>query len=308
MRGKCSTVLLIFISLAALIYTLSVNTYAQTVNATDNITINVTIKPKTIVDINPTSLTFTGDGTGLEPGQVGEQKQIQIENLGSVNITYIWFNNSYPSENPFGTGNVSKYDSGNWVVVKKYTDPDSAFAFPNRVEYVQNPNYPLIYLTLNHEGDAYGRFRNGSSEYFWELDNSTTGGYCNTTINFWIGDSPHTQSETGDIDLTDNTPVQLQNAGAGYEKWSYGAVNINGMQLCVAAYYDCTKVMFYKWNKDAPGADSCSNAKYFLEGATDGNLVPGASTYANVTVYVPYGVPYSTEGITGRLTVIVSSE
>ena len=277
--------------------------HAPAVNATDTLTVSVIIKQKAIVDINPASFVWSGvGGEGLEPGEEGEEKAIQIENLGSVNITYIWFNNSYPSENPFGTGDVSKYDSGNWVVIRK-NQTGEKYYFPGRMEYRQpHETYPIIYLTLPANWVSYGRFRNGSAEYFWALVNGTAN--C-TDGTLYLGTEPHTKDQTGDTDLTDNDHSITNVNGI----WGVTAVNIGGsMPMCAAVHYTCDKIYFYHWNMDAPGATTCSNAEYFLDGATDTPIVPGASAYANINVRVPYGVPYDVSGINGTLTVLVSTE
>lgn len=296
-----SSLLVGFLSLIIFAFTLGVHTVeAQDINATDTLNVSVTIAEKCIVDISPASLNWSQP---LDPGSEGSNKTIQIENLGSVNLTHVWFNNSYPASRPFGTGLSTAYDSGNWMVIGNYTG-GGQFYFPNRVEY--NESSVIVYLTGPGSNQPpavpYGRFRNSSFEYFWAVESGTTN---YTDGDFYIGDTPHTQDQTGDADLSNNAPQGLTSLG----DWGYRAITVNGMAICVAMYHDASKAMFYKFNMDAPGADSCSNAQYFINQSSDGAIVPGASGYARVAPYVPYGVVYNVTDpeITGTLTVIVSA-
>ncbi|MCD6367657.1 MAG: hypothetical protein J7L45_01070 [Candidatus Aenigmarchaeota archaeon] len=272
---------------------------AAVTNATDQISVSVNISAKCIVDVSPSSLVWS---TPLDPGSVGERKDVQIENLGSVNITHVWFNNSYPSTRPFGTAVSSNYDSGNWIAISVDTD-GQPYYFPNRVDY--NESQRVVYLT-GSDGNTppqvpYGRFRNSSYEYFWDVEAGACGNYtCGT---FYIGTSPHTKTQTGDVDLSDNTGTTLTSIG----NWGYAAITVGSENLCVAMYHDGSKAMFYKWNMDAPGAESCSNAAYFV--GSSNSIVPGASAYARVRVFVPYGVYYNATNptIPGTLTVLANT-
>ena len=296
------TILLVFT------FTLGFNNWAAAVdvNATDVVNVSVTIGEKCIVDISPSELNWS---TPIDPGGTGAYKKIQIENLGSVNLTYVWFNNSYPLSDPFGTGLSTAYDSGNFMTISKDSD-GLTYYFPNRVDY--NASYEIIYLKGPGGNQPptvpYGRFRNSSFEYFWAVTAGTTN---YTDGNFYISDTPHTQSQTGDADLSDNSANSLTTVTTGSEAGDWGVANVtvNGMDLCVAVYYDGSKAMFYKWNMDAPGAQNCANADYFVNETADGAITPGASAYARVSPYVPYGVVYNSTNpeILGTITVIVSA-
>ncbi len=308
--------LLIFVALAfsVAIGMNAKNVEATTINASDIITVLVNISKKCIVDISPSSLNWT---TPMDPGSEGAYKSIQIENMGSVNLTYVWFNNSYPSSRPFGTGLSTAYDAGNFMTISNNTDGQTYY-FPNSVEY--NESSPIVYLrgpdSNTPPGVPYGRFRNASREYFWSVWDNNGGNDGNyTNADFYIGSTPHTQTATGDADLSDNAPNTLTLVSTGSEagKWGVASINVNGMLICVAVYQDASKAMFYKWNMDAPGAESgpgCSNAAYFINGTANGNIMPGASGYARVAPFVPYGVVYNQTQpeITGTITVLVTAQ
>ncbi len=288
----------------AIVFTLGLNVNkvgAAETNATDEINVTIRINEKSIVDISPATLNWT---TPLDPGSTGSYKRIQIENMGSVNLTHVWFNNSYPDSDPFGTGLSKNYDAGNFMAISKDQDGQKYY-FPNRVDY--NATSDIIYLKGPNSNTPpnvpYGRFRNASKEYFWTVDCSV-GDNC-TEGNLRIGQSPHTQSQTGEWDLSDNGDTGLTSLG----DWGYAAITVNGDQICVAMYHDGTKAMFYKYNMDAPGAESCGNADYFIDYSEDGAIYPGASGYARIRPLVPYGVVYNSTNpeISGSVTVLVNT-
>ncbi|RLJ06767.1 MAG: hypothetical protein DRP16_04705 [Candidatus Aenigmatarchaeota archaeon] len=271
--------------------------YAQ--QSSDIINVSVTVRQKTIIDITPTSLTWTDVDPGSEAGASNETNgwgSIQIENLGSTNISYVWFNNSYPASRPFGTGANGSYDAGNFVVIKRNWT-GTVYYFPNRFEY--NASKTIIYVTVP-SGWWYGRFRNASWEYFWAVNASKYPSCNQTGTEFRIGIYAHNKTSQGSTDLTDPTQYReysLTNDGS----WGYAAVNVSpdNTSYCVAVANTCDRAMFYHWNMDAPGAGSCANAEYF----SDSTLTPGDWLIADVLVRVPYGVAYG-QVQTGQLTVI----
>lgn len=272
-----------------------------TVTKTDTITISVNVAELTMVDINPTSLSWAG----IPPGGVGEDKAIQIENIGSTNITKIWFNNSFEPEYPYGSGNISKYNAGNFVVIKRNQNGAQYF-FPNRVEY--NESATEIYLSLPSNTIAHGRFRNSSYEYFWAI---TSNDY------FYIGKTPHTKEQTGTVDFTGTCDGLTSTTGTNdcragpitrdADGWGYADVYIGGntnyAPYAIAISPDNSTVYFYHWNMDLPGASVLSNPEYF----TTSTLYPGGWIVANVSVFVSYGTPTGNlpQGI---LTVIAQSD
>jgi len=283
-----------------------------TVNDSESANITVNISSITMVDITPSDFAWTG----VYPGDVGdssdEQKggyyAIQIENIGSRNITHVWFNASYPGYNPFGTGNNSA-DAGNFVVLSKNTSSNE-FWFINRVEY--NTTAELVYLRdpdNNMPPDAshyiYGRYHNASNEYFWMIDNATE---CNATGTLiYVGENPHSKTQTGSTDFTnassDIDSFQLTN----YKDYGYTDITtgpLNG--LCVAVDHTCTRVFFSKWNADAP-FHLCNNVNYaydYNETGTPTPLVPGDSFAMSIKVYIPYGIYAGST--TGEITAIVN--
>jgi len=296
---------------------------AANVTANDTIQLWVTVAEKTMVDIQPDQLAWQNVPPGSETlasQAVGFPKEVvQIENIGSTNISYIWFNNSYPSDLPFGSGLSSEYDAGNFVVVRR-NETNAKYFFVNRVEYNESE---VIYLQLpSPESDwAHGRFRSANKEWFWAVNVST--GVCNES-NFRIGKQPHNQSQLGDVDLrtcdtgltaTGPNPCREGNLQAttlapyANGEWGYADVyigpNTDYENYTVAVYWNCSsyvKVMFYHWNMDAPGAqETASHPEYFY----NTTLKPGEHIIANVKLRIPYGT--AAGNITGALTVTVKA-
>ena len=303
---------------------------ALDVNDTETANISVTISTVTMVNIDPYILTWEG----LNPGDIGNATKettnyfaIQIENIGSNNITHIWFNSSYPSSRPFGTANTTAYDAGNFVVLAKENlseipggatasycaDLSNAtndgrygrYKYPNRVEYPEVRS--LVYLkddagNMPPSNRDYGRFRFANEEYFWMVINDTN---CSGKV-FHIGNESHTATQSGTVDFsgTDDVEITLSTPSEG---WCYGNItghsHLNGYGVLVQNGISGSnrKVQLVWWNKDALTSGQVGH--YFYEGS---NLVPGQSTAACIKVYIPYGV---NEGAvkTGVLTVVVNS-
>lgn len=272
-------------------------------NETGNATVSLTIGSKTMIDITPSVLNYgTQDpGTMIENYTYNSQNlsQIQIENIGSTNLTDVWFNTTRPTIRPFGTGVVTNYDAANFLAIKNSTMGESGFAFVDRLEF--NHSKDIVYLTLPDNYKRQGRLHIGPDEYFWAT--ASTGNYCNGTgtATLDIGTTAHTTGATGDIVLNDN-PQSISSI-SGNSDW--GVVNdfaVGSAHYCAAVSADCSKVRFYRWNIDAPGAGGCTLDERYQSTT----LYPGDSFAVDVRLYVPYGVPVGTV-TNGTLTVIATA-
>ena len=276
---------------------------AYAASTTSNASVTVTIGAVTIVDVTPQTMDF-----GIAyPGSIDYNytdggvtlTQIQIENLGSTNITRVWFNVTQPATNPFGTGDPTAYDPANFLTLKRTTD--TTYYFIDRKEW--NSTYQIIYLKLPSNWKTYGKIRDANHEYFWTINGSLTA--CNETGNtLVIGLTPHNETQTGTIDLdTGNVWIGTINAGNVGDDWGIvDAANVGGAQYCIAVYKDCSLLRVYKWNPDAPEAATCTTDSDFNTGI----MYPGDSIIADVALHVPYGVPQGTLS-TGTLTVLAST-
>ena len=276
--------------------------------ANDTVIINVTVRKVAMVSIDPDKLSWVdvppggvGDGSNEE---TGNYTGVWIENIGSANISYVWLNSTYPSSRPFGTGNPLAYDAGNFVVVTP-NESTIPFHFVNRVEY---PDPDTMYVKVNRNPpDFFGRFRNSSYEYFFELVADVPGNCTNGTLYF--GDTPKTQYSSGDIDLTDNAGIVIKAVGIGGKTWGVGEVNVSTEErYCVMFDDQCRYVIFNRWNKDLFGntdmSTYCPDVDGYLVNAASQPLYPGQVLKASIRVFVPYGVAHGTVK-PGVLTVFV---
>ncbi len=277
---------------------------AHSAAANDTVTISINVSQVTMVDINPSNLTWSSRGSYvIGPGSVADNEteasnysNIWVENIGSVNITKIWFDNSYPSATPFGTGNNGSYDPANMIVVDNSTDGDKNYTFVNRVEFPESDSmYIKVTTDINQtNGNLFGRFRNASNEYFFEYDGLASN--CSNGGEFYWSDTAKTKTSTGDTDLTSGSSITLStleiSSGRYTGNWSFGEVQIGGANqpyYCVAIPEDCSKIMFSNRNADAPGVtnSNCGNVTDYL---SEDVLYPGAMKKAWVKAYVPLGV------------------
>ncbi len=185
------------------------------INATSDAIVYVTINRVTMIDINPQYLQwgyvtpghnyFLYNATNQSgKGLLAENLEgIVVENIGSTNITRVWFNNTYPTSRPFGTGNVLNYDPANWILFKinntnrsDATGDMNKYRYINRVEY--NESARLLYLQDDGLANPHqGRLRVGNYEYYFAYD----GDNQTDQMTFRIGIRPHNETMTGDIDL-----------------------------------------------------------------------------------------------------------
>ncbi len=272
--------------------------------ASDNVTINITVYPVAMVDINPTNLTWLN----IPPGGVGDSSNeannytgIWIENIGSVNITKAWLYASYPAKYPFGTGNPAIYDPSNMVAVS--LTPNGPFQFVNRFEYLDSFYIPSFYI--KNDTPYWGRFRNASYEYFFEIKPpATASNNCSATGTIIeVGEIPHTQTQLGFVNFANGcTPPACESftvtenasyTGTQFPDTIYGFANvsINGEWYFVAIATNCSYVIFGKYDADMPGASlyAGNNITYMVTPSNP--LLPGGVVEAYARAYVPYGVP-----------------
>lgn len=319
----------------------------------NSLQVQVNITEKTIIDIQPKDFAWGQGGAQVQPGTIaGPDKEqnsygrIQIENLGSVNISQIWFNTTFPDQRPFGTGAATNYDSANFIALDSnksgVTDHNQ---FVNRKEYGLNQpaGQDIIYLETPSGWD-YGRFRDSSQEYFWTVDD--TGASLDGSL-FRIGVDPHNESQTGSSNLdtacqggdgagsnTECNGYTLSTGNFGGTDYAYTDVEVGALDSTNNAidgdgkYYcavmnesqvlksgdtesDRPAVFFIKWNKGFPATNQggCDYATNYTVGASAPvqQLTPGQWITRNIRARVPYGV-VSANLPTGSLYVLANSQ
>ena len=278
-----------------------------------NASVSVTISSVTWINIDPDVVSWTGVNPGTQTGvATGGYYAIEIENIGSQNITKVWANATFENARPWGTGDPAAYNAGNFILLTA-NQSDSTLYFVNRIEF--NESGTLVYLkdptgALPPSHYSYGRIRNASNEYFWMIDNAAG---CNGVAppSLLIGTVPHNRQQSGTTDFSGAgvTTVGLTQVNVGGTNWGVGNINAGAFAgYCAAIDGACGRLWIYHWNMDAPGAGtaSCTNAKYLksANGISEGSLAPGAYFAANITLRVPYGVALGT--INGVLTILAS--
>jgi hypothetical protein len=206
--------------------------------------INVSVSGTTELDVRPTQLNYT---TALEPGvqaspsdEENGYSAVEIENIGSNNISQVYVEASQPTTNPFGTGTTSSYDSGNFVMVNTNSSVNGDYGtaegwdtslasgvpqnyhYVNRVEFEDDPipsyidlaqsNTPLKFSNPSTLEADVGRFREGDQWYFYTIyyDGSTDAAACSGgNSELWVGNDPHTPTATGTTDFTDQSNADV---------------------------------------------------------------------------------------------------
>jgi hypothetical protein len=295
---------------------------AQVENDTET-DITVTVDARTAIDVSPESLDFGS----MVPGEsktdtVGDFSALEIENVGSTNLTNIQFNTSTPDSNPFGTGVGSNHDVGNFVQIAPQEDnmagiPDTnAYKFVTRKEFNESNDLSYVFA---EDGWDYGRFRVEGQELFWAVNTDTSvssSGGCSTTgsDDFRVGVNAHNRTTTGSTDFTSGS--------SEYDSYSLSGVSDYALATDVtvdvpnhdARTYDvlvkCDGSQTYtartKYSVNPLGVDisgDASAANYVLDSGEE-DMFPGEHFTTNVSISVPRGVASSSSALTGTLQVL----
>jgi len=257
----------------------------QAEDVNDTATINVTIQAVAEITVSPDILSWID----IQPGHTGGTKLLDIINTGSLNVTNIY---AYvdtledETERPYGSANATKYAAGGVIVFKNETY--NKFFFAGRIEWNWTEAISNLNMTPSATGvnspKAWGFFKNTSFEYVWLLGNGT-GGFCNNTgAQFAISD--YEDNGTAETRTPTTTSINLDSGDANFGYFSINRASSPLYESCVAAYYDCSKIYIYRYDKRS-GFGSCSNSRYVQ--APD--LPPGDVHTLTLDVYIPYGIP-----------------
>jgi len=247
---------------------------------TDTIDVDVEVASQVSIKVSPDYIRFWG----MDPGtyQVNSTHFV-IENIGSANITKIWASAATPTVDPFSTDDISDFRASNFIAIANETGEDG-YLFVNRMEY--NETLPS-YVTPRTGSKANGRFRNSTYEYFWSLvpdPDDPTGNVTNGTL--YIGNSPHTSTQQGTVDLNGADVTAVSLTGTGVNEIG-GSHPLNNYCVIATQSGDNVKLQLFKWNADLDDGTNCNNFDYLYRGL----LVPSNTTYITIAAYVPLGVP-----------------
>lgn len=230
-----------------------------------------------VISINVVQAGFTF--SDISVGAISSGQTLTISNTGDQNISSIYIYVTNPSSDPIGTGNSASYDTGNFILFQNNT---SSSFFANHIEF--NQSAP-IYLTLPSNSVSSGRFRVGYAEYFWALVPGSGVNCTNGTL--YIGNSVHNKTNIGDVDLSDNSGIQLSVIDSGARGAS--DISVGGDQYCGIVQSNCSSISLVKWNKGNTPYDSqsiCNNDYYIYTGT----LEPAQSIDLTIFAQIPYGV------------------
>ena len=287
------------------------------VNQTEQANVSVTVSAVTMVDIAPATFTYIASpgqacGKDISNGLCNETANnyfaIQVENIGSWNVTKIWFNVSQESQSPFGVGSDAYVNPGNFVALST-NETTNDFYFVDRKEFKELRNVVFLRdpdgnMPANLTKFNYGRMHNGTNEYFYMIENSTYGG-CNVSGISYIrvGVNARSLVQIGSTDFSTGPSVNYiqinltTRSQAGYPAYAMGNISTGALSGYAIAVENTTCVVrFSKWNKDFPFDVGASNYSF------SGMLTPGDSLAKKIGIIVPYGIYASTK--TGQLTAI----
>lgn len=263
-------------------------------NVADTVTIDVNVTQWASITVWPETLNWTTVSTG----SAGGLQYLTIKNVGSLNVSQIY---SYvdtlttEASRPYGSGDPKSYSAGGVITLKNETD--SNYYFAGRIEWNWTQDIP------NHVWDvispvAWGYFRSTNNDYVWVLGNGTAGRCNETGAQFKI------ESDTDLGTANERTPdVDGGTVQTGTD-WGYFTISSSPLtEYCVAAYYNCSKIYIYHFDKRTnPNFGTCSNSAY-LQVAI---LVPGYTMILTLDAWVPNGYPAGFLNTT-TLTVVATS-
>lgn len=297
---------------------------AQDSQSDINVTVN--ISEETIIDIQPSQFAWGVGGAGIIPGNPAGPSEEQngygsilIENLGSVNINQVWFESTKPDERPFGTGQASVYNPGNFLTLNN----GSGYRFIERREYaLSSSDGEVVFINTPDTWDV-GRFRNTSKEYFWALEGTGQNARLRIATEF------RNETQTGSTNFVD-TCAGGETSGSNTDCNEYtlsadGSTDVmigdlddgsgTGPRYCAIVQSSDfngdsntqTAIDFVKYNPTRTGASSggCSDVTGYT--VTSGDpLVPGEFINVGIRSFIPYGVVSGTLP-DGQLTVFANS-
>jgi hypothetical protein len=225
------------------------------------------------------------------PGRTSTEgsKLLDIINTGSQNVTNLYAyvdTEAKEPERPYKSDNATKYSVGGVIKLKNETYPEYYFA--GRLEWNWTEELSNMVKTSVSSPAAWGFIKNTSYEYNWLLGKNSTTGFCNDTdAQFALSDYKDNGTQSTRAPTTYNIDYQGGDAKWGYFNVRRFTAPVNAS--CVAAYYDCSKIYIYKYDRRTTPNDftTCSNATSLQTSY----LTPGEVHTLTLDVFMPYGVP-----------------
>lgn len=220
--------------------------------------VDVEVSSDVAIDVRPSALDYTStdDFDALNPGaerRVSDEgfEHIELENIGSESLDEIYAQATMHDEDAFANPD-NDHNTGNFVTVSTETATSESYDIGglndfeehlhvNRVEYYEDN--PPTYLSTLEEGDTIvddgdadlfdvddidvARYRVGGAEYFVVVYSDSNNG----EVAARIGDTPHTSTELGTVDFTNEGTDYTQEDGLETENPTADVFRITGQDL-----------------------------------------------------------------------------
>jgi hypothetical protein len=192
-------------------------------NKTESGDVTVDVSSTIAVDVQPANLNYPN----AEPGVRNQTSArgfgaIEVHNTGSLAIDNMWLNASTPNQDPFGQGDSTIHDAGNFLQVQPGDDlqgDQDDYHFINRKEYSwSNTDRGVAGTTYDTDVPAFiqlpdsngwsnadvGSFRRGNESIYYAIN--TNSGSCNGgSATMRVGNVSSTDDRLGTVDFTDST-------------------------------------------------------------------------------------------------------
>ncbi len=238
-------------------------------DASDNVTIQVTIQSVAALELNETTLNYGN----VAPAANSTVYDIEITNTGSAALTNIYahvFTINNETSTTRGQAGTS-YAATGFLTIKNGTAASTAEKYWFAGKQVWNTSvndngagYSLTAITgvTNRSyGDLWIDGSGTASLYYWQMLNGTNAGnlllaFCNgTTTSFKV------QATRDSQDVNGGTAATTATAGTTWSTWTYATGPLAG--YCVATYFDCTRFYLYRYDKNST-FPTCADSGYMF--------------------------------------------
>jgi len=272
-----------------LICLLAAAVFAGVVSAgpTDTVTIDINVTQEVSIDVTPNSTAWYG----VSVGSTTDAHVFTITNIGSVNISTIDASITNSASNPYGTGQASNFNAGDFILLNSTNN--ATFYYINKKDWNESKPSYVTAPTDWTEGNAsgyFGRMRSVANdmdmgqEYFWFTNRTAASGDCHGSAVLLIANHPRTVTDSGDTDFTNSENYTTVTLTSGVGEIPSGH-DLAG--YCVSVSADCSEVTFFHFNMQLDAGGVCSSDQYVYGSST---LQSGASTEIWLEAKVPLGV------------------
>ena len=253
--------------------------------ASNTTTINVSIEAVGRISLVPDFLNWTD----VDPGTTGGEQTVEIQNIGSINVTniYAYFNTlTVEASTPYGSSDASGYSSTGVIVLRNQSE--SNIYFNGRIEWNWTTTISNIDMSNLDDPVAWGFFKNTSNEYVWAIGNGTDANgnaVCNET-GTQLAIEDDIDDGTQGTRTPETTTITRDGGDANYSYFSVDRATAPLYEHCIAVNTNCTKIYIYKYDRTGQFS-TCLNSAYIEDVMTPS----GESEILTLDAYIPKGIP-----------------